>query len=110
MITYNFIIIEGKVIIDYLNFVNKEEFFEELWRWTYVDDLWDFIEESDPTEEELNSYINDVFVEENIFHNYEEGTVDCFAFTVNNEGIVHIYYLNEDLINFIYNKIKEHYD
>ena len=107
--TYNFVIIENKVQSEYLNFYSKEAFFEALWEWTYEDDLWDFIEEDDPDYEYLIHYIDNIFIDENIFHQYEEDELDCFAFIVNNDGIVRLYNWNQSLEDFVLKKIEEKY-
>ena len=47
MITYNFVILDiSKTINSFLNFLDENEFLEELWEWCYEDDLWDFIYEN----------------------------------------------------------------
>ena len=43
--TYNLIIFENKYPSEYLNISTERELFEKLWDWTYIDDLWYFIEE-----------------------------------------------------------------
>ena len=106
---YNFILNEDKYLTECFN-LTKEEFFEKLWEWTYKDDLWDFIESESPDTEYLENYICEVFINENIFHQYEDDEVDCYAFIVDDNGRVYIYNWNRDLIDFVYTKIKEHYD
>ena len=106
--TYNFVIIEGKVKSEYLNFYSEEAFFEALWEWTYEDDLWDFIEENKPDKEYLIHYI-DNFIDENIFHEYEEDEIDCYAFVVD-DGKVYTYNWNKPLEDFVMKKVKEHYE
>ena len=103
---YNLIIIEDKCITDYLN-LTKSEFFETLWEWTYEYDLWDFIEEEDPDEESLNEYLCNIFIDDNIFHRYCEDDTNCYAFVVD-DGKVSTYHWNQDLLNFIYDKIKDY--
>lgn len=109
MITYNFVIIEGKVKSEYLNFYFEEAFFEALWKWTYEDDLWDFIEEEKPNKEYLIHYIDNTFIDENIFHEYEEDEITCYAFKVDDDGIVHTYNWNQSLEDFVLKKVKEKY-
>ena len=107
--SYNFVITENKVQNEYLNIKTEEEFFEELWKWTYVDDLWDFILEEKPNKEYLLHYICNTFIDENIFHYYEEDELDCFVFIVHDNGRVSIYNWDKFLEDFILNKIKEKY-
>jgi len=104
---YNLVIIEGKQCIPFLN-LTEQAFYDKLWDWTYEDDLWDYLEENNPTEEELENAL-DQFIRENVFHEYEEDDVDCFAFVNTDEGIVE-YQISEGLFEFIHSKIKEHYD
>ena len=82
--TYNLVIIETKCPEAYLN-LTEEEFFEKLWIWTYVDDLWDFIEEENPGSEYLNEFIYR-FIDENMFHGYEDDDTDCYAFVAYDNG------------------------
>lgn len=103
---YNLVIIENKQCIPFLNLTEKE-FYDKLWEWTYEDDLWDYIEENDHTEEELENVL-DQFIRENVFHKYEDDDVDCFTF-VNDEDYIKEYQIDENLINFVQSKIKEHY-
>jgi hypothetical protein len=114
MTKYNLIIIECKTQTPYLD-LTKEELFEHLWEWTYDDDLWYNIDEWYDNEvkrveydEELEGYIVSTFIPENMFHNYEEDEVDCVAFS--NGDKVSIYEGDEDLLEFVKNKIKEHYE
>lgn len=104
MIKYNLVIIENKQCIPFLN-LTEQAFYDKLWEWTYEDDLWDYIEENNPTDEELKEGLYQ-FIEENVFHKYEDDDVDCFAFI--DEGIIKEYQINNGLYEFIYNKIKEH--
>jgi primase-polymerase (primpol)-like protein len=106
MFKYNLVIIEGKQRIPFLNLTEKE-FYDKLWEWTYEYDLWDYLEEINPTDEELENVLNQ-FIRESMFHEYEDDDVDCFAFVNTDEGIVE-YQISERLLNFIHNKIKEHY-
>ena len=103
---YNIIITEYKTHTSFLN-LSKEEFFKKLWEWTYEDDLWDYIEENNPSEEDLREALYQ-FINENIFHQYEDDDVDCFAFIVDDS--VKEYQIDEGLFEFIYAKIKEHND
>lgn len=108
--TYNFVIIEGKVKSEYLNFYSEDDFFKELWKWTYEDDLWDFIEEDKPDKEYLIHFIDNIFIDQNIFHEYDEDELDCFAFIVDDDGMVHTYNWNQSLEDFVMRKVKEHYE
>lgn len=105
MIEYNLVIVEGKQRIPFLN-LTEQGFYDKLWEWTWVDDLWDYIEEDNHTEEELENFL-DTFIRENVFHEYEDDDVNCFAFVNTDEGIVE-YQVSSKLFKFIYNKIKEH--
>jgi len=107
MNNYNLVIIENKQCIPFLN-LTEQDFYDKLWEWTYEDNLWDYLEENHPTEEELN-YVLPQFINDNIFHKYEDDYIDCFAFT-NNDGYVTEYEIGDNLFNFIYNKIKEYHD
>lgn len=107
MNNYNLVIIENKQRIPFLN-LTEQAFYDRLWEWTYEDDLWDYIDETNPDEEELEKVLNQ-FIEENIFHEYEDDDVDCFAFVNTDEGIVE-YQINEELFDFVKSKIEEHYD
>ena len=107
MIKYNLVIIENKHRIPFLN-LTEQEFYDKLWEWTYEDDLWDYIDEDNPTEEELEDSL-DTFIRENMFHEYEDDDIDCFAFVDTDEGIVE-YQVNKELLEFVKSKIKEHYD
>ena len=104
---YNIVITEYKTHTSFLN-LSKEEFFKKLWEWTYKDDLWDFIEENKPDKEYLIYYI-DNFIDENIFHEYEEDEIDCYAFVVD-DGKVYTYNWNKPLEDFVMKKVKEHYE
>ena len=101
---YNLVIIENKQRISFLNLTEKE-FYDKLWEWTYEDDLWDYLEENNHTEEELENAL-DQFIRENVFHEYEDDDVDCFAFIVDDS--VKEYQIDEGLFEFIHSKIKEH--
>lgn len=105
---YNFIIVEYKVITEYLNIQSEEGFFEKLWEWTYEDDLWDYIDDNDPGEEELIDYINNVFIEENVFHKYEDDEINCYAFKVDDFGEVTTYTWDQPLEDFIMQKVREY--
>ena len=107
MNNYNLVMIENKTHIPFLNLTEKE-FYDKLWEWTYEDDLWDYIDDNDPNEEDLNDALCQ-FIDENVFHKYEDDDVDCFAFVNTDEGVVE-YQISEYLIEFIKFKIKEHYD
>lgn len=107
MITYNLVIIEGKQCIPYLN-LTENTFYNTLWEWTYEDDLWDYIEENNPTEEELENYL-DTFIRENMFHEYEDDDVTCFAF-IDDGDCIKEYQIDENIIEFVRGKIKENYE
>ena len=100
---YNLVIVENKQCIPFLNLTEKE-FYDKLWEWTYEDDLWDYIEENNPSEEDLENALRQ-FINENMFHKYEDDDVDCFAFVNTDKGIVE-YQVSDELFRFIYNKIK----
>lgn len=104
---YNLVIIEGKQCIPFLN-LTEQAFYDKLWEWTYEDDLWDYIEENNPTDEEFEDVL-DQFIRENIFHEYEDDDVNCFAF-INDDDCIKEYQISEGLFEFIYAKIKEHND
>lgn len=107
MNNYNLVIIENKQRIPFLN-LTEQAFYDKLWEWTYEDDLWDYIDDNNPSEEELNDAVCQ-FTDENVFHKWEDDDVDCFAFINTNEGIVE-YQISDRLIEFIKSKIKEHYE
>ena len=104
---YNLVMIEAKQCIPFLN-LTEQEFYDKLWEWTYEDDLWDYIEENNPTKEELENVL-DQFIRENVFHEYEDDDVDCFAF-INEGDCIKQYLIDKGLYKFIYSKIKEHND
>ena len=106
--TYNIVFIDRKSITEFLNFVSEKHFFEKLWEWTYLDNLWEFIEIDKPDKECLIHYIDDVFISEEMFHNYEDDDLTCYAFEVDDEE-VHTYNWGQSLIDFVLNKIKEKY-
>lgn len=101
---YNLVIIENKQRIPFLN-LTEQAFYDKLWEWTWVDDLWDYIDDSNPTEEDLNNVLYQ-FIEENVFHKWEDDNVDCFAFINTDEGIKE-YQIDNMLIEFIKSKIEE---
>lgn len=107
MNNYNLVIIENKQCIPFLN-LTEQEFYDKLWEWTYEDDLWDYLEENNPTEEELEDVL-DQFIRENVFHKFEDDELTCFAFINTDEGIVE-YQIGNSLFEFIESKIKEHHD
>lgn len=104
MIKYNLVIVENKQCIPFLN-LTEQAFYDKLWEWTYEDDLWDYLEENNPSEEDLEDALYQ-FINENVFHKYEDDDIDCFAFIV--EDSVKEYQIDEGLFEFIYAKIKEH--
>ena len=105
MMKYNLVIVENKQCIPFLN-LTEQAFYDKLWEWTYEDDLWDYLEENNPTEEELEKVL-DTFIRENVFHQYEDDDVDCFAFIVDDS--VKEYQIDEGLFEFIHSKIEEYY-
>ena len=110
MITYNFIIIEDKVIHPFLNILNEEEFLEELWEWCYEDDLWDYLDENSEiltNSEDLEDYILNTFIPEDLFHRYEDDDLNCFAFTASDEKLDVREYDKDRALAFILNKIKK---
>ena len=102
---YNLIIVENKQCIPFLNLTEKE-FYDKLWEWTYEDDLWDYLEENNPSEEDLRDALHQ-FINENMFHKYEDDDIDCFAFIV--DDFVKEYQIDENLFEFVHSKIKEYY-
>ena len=113
MITYNFIITENKVIHSFLNILNEEEFLEELREWCYEDDLWDFIYENPEVltnSEDLENYILDTFIPEDLFHRYEDDDLNCFAFTASDEKLDVREYNEDRALSFVLDKIKKRYD
>lgn len=106
--TYNFVIIVGKYHPEACLNLTKEKFFEELWRWPYVDELWDFIDLESPDKEYLEDYIYNTFIDENIFHKYEDDDANCYAFTVSDDGKTKTYNWDQSLVDFVYDKIKDH--
>ena len=103
--TYNIVITEYKTHTSFLN-LSKEEFFKKLWEWTYEDDLWDYLEESNPTNKELEDALNQ-FIRDNMFHEYEDDDVDCFAF-INDGDCIKEYQIDENIVKFVHGKIKEY--
>jgi len=113
MITYNFIIIDNnKGINSFLNFLNENEFLEKLWEWCYEDDLWDYLDETPEVltnSEELEDYLLNIFIPEDLFHRYEDDDLNCFAFTVSDEKLDTREYNEDRALSFVLNTIKEHY-
>lgn len=111
---YNIVFMIYKEASSYTN-LTKEEFFDKLWEWTYVDDLWYFIDETEPTKEELISYLYNVFIDENMFHKFEDDDTSCYAFCVDVQGTTNIttsifeYNENQELEDYIMSKVLEHY-
>lgn len=103
---YNLVIVENKQCIPFLNLI-EQEFYDKLWEWTYEDDLWDYLEENNPTDEDLENVLC-YFINEHIFHKYEYDDVTCFAFIVDDS--VKEYQVDEGLFEFVYAKIKEYND
>ena len=104
MIKYNLVVIENKQRIPFLN-LTEQAFYDKLWEWTCEDDLWDYLEENNPSEEDLKDVLYR-FINENMFHEYEDDDVDCFAFIVDDS--VKEYKIDEELFEFLYSKIKEY--
>lgn len=107
MNNYNLVIIQDKQRIPFLN-LTEQAFYDELWEWTYEDDLWNYLDENNLYEEDFEDVLNQ-FIRENMFHEYEDDDIDCFAFINTDEGIVE-YQVSEYLIEFVKSKIKEYYD
>lgn len=103
---YNLVIVEGKQCIPFLN-LTEQTFYDELWEWTYEDDLWDYLEENNPSEEDLKDALYQ-FIRENMFHQYEDDDIDCFAFIVDDS--VKEYQIDENIVEFVHSKIKEYYE
>ena len=114
MITYNFIITDiNKTVNSFLNFLNENEFLEKLWEWCYEDDLWDSLDENPEVlinSEELEDYLLNTFIPEDLFHRYEDDDLNCFAFTVSDEKLDTKEYNEDRALSFVLNKIKEHYE
>jgi len=107
MIEYNLVLFANKQCSPFLN-LTEQAFYDKLWEWTYEDDLWDYLDDYNPTGEELENGI-DQFIRENMLHKYEDDYIDCFAFVNTDNGLVE-YQVSNELIEFIKTKIKEHYD
>lgn len=114
MTKYNFVIIDYNKAINYfLNFLNENEFLEELWEWCYEDGLWGFLDENPEVltnSEDLEDYILNTFIPEYLFHHYEDDEINCFAFTASDEKLDIREYDEDRALSFILNKIKEHYE
>ena len=104
MIKYNLVIIENKQCIPFLN-LTEQAFYDKLWEWTYEDDLWDYLEENNPSEEDLENVLCQ-FINENMFHKYEDDDVTCFAFIVDDS--IKEYQITEELFEFVHAKIEEY--
>ena len=114
MINYNFIITDiNKTNNPFLNFLDENEFLEKLWKWCYEDDLWYFLDENPEVlnnEEDLEDWILNQFIPEDLFHRYEDDDLNCFAFTVSDEKLDTREYDEDRALTFVLNKIKQHYD
>ena len=114
MTKYNFIITDiNKTINSFLNFLDENEFLEKLWEWCYEDDLWDYLYETQEVlnnKENLEDYLLNTFIPEDLFHRYEDDDLNCFAFTVSDEKLDVREYNEDRALTFILNKIKEHYE
>ena len=106
MKNYNLVVVENKQCIPFLN-LTEQAFYDKLWEWTYVDDLWDYLDENNPSEEDLKDSLFQ-FINENVFHRYEDDDIDCFAFI--SEDTIKEYEIDDNLYDFIKSKIKEHYE
>ena len=112
MNNYNLVIIQNKQRIPFLNLTEKE-FYNELWKWCYEDDLWDYLYETPEVlnnKEELEDYLLNTFIPECLFHEYEDDNLDCFAFIVSDEKLDVREYNEDRTLSFVLNKIKEHYN
>ena len=110
---YNFIITEGKVIHPFLNFLDENKFLEELWEWCFEDNLWDYLYETPEVlndSEELEDYLLNTFIPEDLFHHYEDDDLNCFAFTATDEKLNVREYDEDRALTFILNKIKKNYN
>ena len=111
---YNVAFFIYKEVSSYTN-LTKEEFFDKLWEWTYEDDLWDFLDEVEPTKEELISYLDNVFIDENVFHKWEEDDTSCYAYCIEEKSYlnpatkVFEYSWNQELEDYVMNKVLERY-
>jgi hypothetical protein len=114
MINYNFIIIDyNKSINPFLNFINEDEFLEKLWDWCYEDNLWDYLDENSEilnNSEDLEDYLLNTFIPEDLFHRYEYDDLNCFAFTASDEKLGVREYDESRALTFVLNKIKKDYD
>lgn len=110
MTKYNFIIIDfNKTINSFLNFLDENEFLEKLWEWCYDGDLWDYLDENPEVlnnKEDLEDYLLNTFIPEDLFHHYEDDDLNCFAFTVSDEKLEVREYDEDRALAFILNKIK----
>lgn len=110
---YNFVIIDDKVISPFLNFIDENEFLEKLWDWCYEDDLWDYLDETPEilnNSEDLEDYLLNTFIPEDLFHKYEDDDLNCFAFTVSDEKLDVREYDETRALTFVLDKIKKGYD
>ena len=115
MTNYNFVIIDyNKNFKTFLNFLDENEFLEKLWEWCYDgSDLWDYLYENPEVldnQENLEDYLLNIFIPEDLFHEYEDDDLNCFAFTVSDEKLNVGEYNQDRALQFVLNKIKEHYD
>ena len=103
MKNYNLIIVENKQVVPFFN-LTEQDFYNKLWEWTYLDDLWDYLDDN-PTilTEDLLTWIDLT-----VFHNDDEDDITCCAFVIDNE--VKEYLIQDGLIEFVKSKIKEHYE
>lgn len=102
---YNLIIVSDKVVNEYLN-LTKEKFFDKLWEWCWVDDLYDILKEDKPSTKDLLDYLSSIFWWEYLLHRYEDDEVTAYAFVVD-EDKVRPYLYDNDLEDYIINKLKE---
>jgi hypothetical protein len=78
-----------------------------------VDDLWDYLDETPEVlnnSEELEDYLLNTFIPEDLFHRYEDDDLNCFAFTVSDEKLDTREYNEDKALAFVLDKIKKHYD
>lgn len=112
MSNYNLVIMENKHCIPFLN-LTEQAFYDKLWEWCYEDDLWYYLDETPEVlknSEDLENYLLNIFIPENLFHHYEDDELDCFTFTASDEKLDVREYDEDRALAFILEKIKQHYD
>lgn len=105
-INYNIVFTEDKTITSFLN-LTEEEFYDKLWEWSYVDDLWYSIEDQNLSQDEIENAIN-MFIDEDMFHSYIDDDRNCFAFVVK-DSKVEEYKIGDKLFSFVLDKVYKHY-